>query len=61
LGGERIAKGDTAFVLTSENEGGRGLIARGAITPAIAKKRGVARQTARVPIAVKPLFWRRGQ
>jgi hypothetical protein len=54
-GGKQIAKGDTVFVFASENEGGRGLIARGAITSAeaIAKKSGVARQTPRVSIAVK--------
>src|SRR5271156_6110495 len=54
-GGKHIAKGDTVFVFASENEGGRGLIARGAVTSAeaIAKKRGVARQTPRVSIAVK--------
>jgi hypothetical protein len=54
-GGKHIAKGDTVFVLASENEGGRGLVARGAVTSAeaIAKKRGVARQTPRVSIAVK--------
>ena len=54
-GGKHIAKGDTVFVFASENEGGRGLIARGAVTSAeaIARKRGVARQTPRVSIAVK--------
>ena len=54
-GGKHIAKGDTVFVSASENEGGQGLIARGIVTSAeaIAKKRGVARQTPRVSIAVK--------
>ena len=54
-GGKHIAKGDKVFVLASGNEGGRGLIARGAVTSAeaIRKKRGVARQTPRVSIAVK--------
>jgi hypothetical protein len=54
-GGKHIAKGDTVFVFASENEGGRGLIARGVVTSAeaIAKKGGVARQTPRVSIAVK--------
>jgi hypothetical protein len=53
--GKHIAKGDTVFVFASENEGGRGLIARGAVTSAeaVAKKRGVARQTPRVSIALK--------
>ena len=54
-GGKHIAKGDTVFVFASENEGGQGLIVRGVVTSAeaIAKKRGVARQTPRVSIAVK--------
>jgi hypothetical protein len=54
-GGKQIAKGDSVFVFASENEGGQGLIARGVVTSAeaIAKKRGVARQTPRVSITVK--------
>src|SRR5436309_10172807 len=54
-GGKHIAKGDTIFVFASENEGGPGLIASGVITSAkaIAKKRGIARQTPRVSITVK--------
>jgi hypothetical protein len=54
-GGKLIAEGDTIFVFASENEGGRGLIARGIVTDAkaVAKKRGVARQTPRVSITVK--------
>jgi hypothetical protein len=54
-GGKHIAEGDTIFIFASENEGGRGLIARGVVTEAKAapKKRGVARQTPRVSIAVK--------
>jgi hypothetical protein len=54
-GGKHIAKGDTVFVFASENEGGQGLIARGLVTSAeaIAKKRGVVRQTPRVSIAIK--------
>jgi hypothetical protein len=54
-GGKRIARGDTIFVFASENEGGKGLIASGVVTSAraIAKKRGVARQTPRVSIAVR--------
>ncbi|HXN26018.1 MAG TPA: hypothetical protein VN902_02775 [Candidatus Acidoferrales bacterium] len=54
-GGKHIAQGDSVFLFASENEGGRGLIARGAVTSAeaIAKKSGVARQTPRVSIAVK--------
>src|ERR1700676_961733 len=54
-GGKHIAKGDTVFVFASENEGGQGLVACGAVASAkaIPKKRGVARQTPRVSIAVK--------
>jgi|SRR5436190_1259597 len=54
-GGKQIAEGDSVFVFASENEGGRGLIARGVVTSAkaLAKKRGIARQTPRVSITVK--------
>jgi hypothetical protein len=54
-GGKHITKGDTIFVFASENEGGPGLIASGIVTSAkaIAKKRGIARQTPRVSITVR--------
>ena len=54
-GGKHIAEGDTVFVFASENEGGQGLIARGVVTTAeaIAKKRGIARQTPRVSLTVR--------
>jgi hypothetical protein len=54
-GGKHIAKGDTIFVFASENEGGPGLLARGVITSAkaIVKKRGIARQTPRVSVAIR--------
>ena len=54
-GGKQIAAGDTVFVFASENEGGQGLIARGVVTSAeaIAKKRGIVRQTPRVSIIVR--------
>lgn len=54
-GGKRIAVGDTVFVFASENEGGRGLVARGVVTAAeaIAPRPGVARQTPRVSITVE--------
>ncbi len=53
--GKRIGKGDTIFVFASENEGGPGLIASGVVTSAkaIAKKRGIARQTPRVSITIR--------
>ena len=53
--GKRIAAGDTIFLFASENEGGPGLIARGVVTSAqaIARQRGVERQTPRVSITVK--------
>jgi len=54
-GGKHIAEGDTVFVFASENEGGHGLVARGIVTSAqaIARKRGVARQTPRVSITMR--------
>ncbi len=54
-GGKRIAKGDTLFIFASENEGGSGLVASGVVTSAkaIAKKRGIARQTPRVSITAR--------
>ena len=54
-GGKLIAEGDTVFVFASENEGGHGLIARGIVTraEAIAKKRGIARQTPRVSVTIR--------
>jgi hypothetical protein len=53
-GGKHIAEGDTVFVFASENEGGQGLVARGVVTSAeaIAKKRGIARQTPRVSVTI---------
>lgn len=54
-GGKHIAEGDTVFVFASENEGGRGLVARGVVTSAetIVKEPGVARQTPRVSLSVR--------
>jgi len=54
-GGKGVAKGDAIFVFASENEGGPGLVASGVVTSAkaIAKKRGVARQTPRVSITIR--------
>jgi hypothetical protein len=54
-GGKHIAKGDTIFVFASENERGQGLIASGVVTAAkaIAKKRGITRQTPRVSVAIR--------
>jgi hypothetical protein len=54
-GGKHIAKGDTIFVFASENERGQGLIASGVVTAAkaIARKRGIARQTPRVSVAIR--------
>ena len=54
-GGKRIAAGDTIFVFASENEGGRGLIARGTVTSmeAVARTSGIPRQTPRVNITVR--------
>lgn len=54
-GGKGIAKGDTVFIVASENEGGPGLIARGVVTSAAAvpQKPGIERQTPRVSITVR--------
>jgi hypothetical protein len=54
-GGKHIAKGDAIFVFASANEGGLGLIASGVVTSAkaVAKKRGIARQTPRVSIIIR--------
>jgi hypothetical protein len=54
-GGKHIAEGDTVFVFASENEGGRGLIARGVViaAEAIARKRGIIRQTPRVSVTIR--------
>ncbi len=54
-GGKRIAEGDSVFVFASENEGGQGLVARGVViaAEAIARKRGIIRQTPRVSVTIK--------
>ena len=54
-GGKHIAAGDTVFVFASENEGGQGLIARGVVASAeaLAKQRGIARQTPRVSLTIR--------
>jgi hypothetical protein len=54
-GGKHVAKDDTIFVFASEIEGGQGLIARGVVisAEAIAKKRGIARQTPRVSLSIR--------
>ena len=54
-GGKHIAEGDSMCLFASENEGGRGLVARGVVTAAkaIPKKRGVERQTPRVSVTIE--------
>lgn len=54
-GGKKIAAGDVVFVFASENDGGRGLVARGVVASVTALRRrpGVARQTPRVSISVR--------
>src|ERR1700735_666855 len=54
-GGKHIAVGDTVFVFASEQQGGRGLIARGIVTAAEAIPRtpGIARQTPRVNVSIR--------
>jgi hypothetical protein len=53
-GGKHIAAGDILYLFASENEGGRGLIARAIVASveAIAKTPGKARQTPRVSLIV---------
>lgn len=53
-GGKRIAQGDTIFVISSENGGGTGLVARGivAAVDAVPRRPGVERQTPRVTVQV---------
>ncbi len=54
-GGKLVRAGDVIFVFASENEGGRGLIARGVVTAveAVAPLPGVARQTPRISLSVE--------
>ncbi len=54
-GGKRIAMGDPIFLFASENEGGRGLVARGVVTAAEAIPRtpGLARQTPCVTVSIR--------
>jgi hypothetical protein len=54
-GGKHIGEGDDIFVFASENEGGTGLVSRGVVTSAeaVARKRGIARQTPRVSVTVR--------
>jgi|SRR5690349_15258975 len=54
-GGKQIAEGDRVFIFASENQGGAGLVASAIVTSAkaLAKKRGIARQTPRVSITVR--------
>ena len=54
-GGKHIAEGDTVFVFASENEGGQGLVACGVVVAAeaVARKRGIVRQTPRVSVTIR--------
>lgn len=53
-GGKTVAPGDPIFIFASENDGGRGLIAKGVVTAKTASPRAAAaRQTPRVSIIVK--------
>jgi hypothetical protein len=54
-GGKHIGEGDTVYIFASENEGGKGLVARGIVTAADAIPRvpGIARQTPCVTVTVK--------
>lgn len=54
-GGKRLAVGDTIFLFASENEGGRGLVAKGVVTAvqAVPPKPGIQRQTPRISLTVR--------
>ncbi|HYX46345.1 MAG TPA: hypothetical protein VE820_05945 [Sphingomicrobium sp.] len=54
-GGKNVAPGDTIFLFASENEGGRGLVARGIVTSAnrVPRTAGVERQTPRVTVTIE--------
>jgi hypothetical protein len=54
-GAKAVAEGDLIFLFASENEGGRGLIARGVVTSAelLPKKPGIVRQTPRVNVVIR--------
>ena len=54
-GGKAIAAGDEVFIFDSENEGGRGLVARGVVASSepVLRKPGVLRQTPRVSVAIR--------
>lgn len=54
-GGRRIAAGDVLFLFAGENEGGRGLVARGTVISAepVARLPDLERQTPRVSLVVK--------
>jgi hypothetical protein len=54
-GGRRISVGDRIYLFDSENEGGQGLVARGIViaASAVARKRGVERQTPLVNIEAR--------
>lgn len=56
-GGRTVAVGDTIFLFASENEGGRGMIARGIVTyaKAVPEAPGLVRQTPRVDLRVERL------
>jgi hypothetical protein len=53
--GKNVARGDTIFIFASENDGGRGLVARGVVTAAspVARNPGVCRQTPRVNVTIE--------
>lgn len=53
-GGKHIAAGDTMFLFASENEGGRGLVARGVVTAAgaVPRRLDLERQTPRVDVTI---------
>lgn len=60
-GGKAVMPGDTIYLFASENQGGRGLFARGivAAVETIPLKPGLARQTPRVNLSIRPIEFAR--
>lgn len=54
-GGRTVGCGDTVFLFASENEGGRGLVARGEadFASVLARAPGIARQTSRITLGLR--------
>lgn len=58
-GGRYVVQGDEIYIFASENEGGKGLFAKGTVTESlpVPLKPGLQRQTPRLSIKVKVTAW----